>query len=122
MDISGELKNYKMVKCRPLNEKGFNILHQILSQLSWNYTKDENLGANEAFQIFHENFVDSCMIAFPEREVRVSEHGTDSTWYTQELREMREQLELVNDLYNTYKTDNLKTIRNKLKINYKREI
>ncbi|KAL3272800.1 hypothetical protein HHI36_014260 [Cryptolaemus montrouzieri] len=110
------------ITCRPVTEKGPNIVHSILGGLSLEFIRDSNIQVNDAFNTFHQNFVDSCLIVFPEREIGNFSSYPKIDWYTEELRDIKNHLDLINELYDRYKTEDLKLLRNQTRLHYKLEM
>ncbi|KAL3267876.1 hypothetical protein HHI36_007017 [Cryptolaemus montrouzieri] len=108
--------------CRPVTDKVLNILHSILGGLSREYIRDPNILVTDAFNMFHQNFVDSCLIAFLEREVGNFSSYPKVDWYTEELRDIKNHLDLINELYDRYKIVDLKLLRNQTRLRYKLEM
>ncbi|KAL3282658.1 hypothetical protein HHI36_005833 [Cryptolaemus montrouzieri] len=88
--------------CRPVTKKGLNISHSILGGLSWEFIRDPNIQVNDAFNAFHQNFDDSCLIACPERKVGNFSSYPKVDWYTKELRDIKNRLDLINKLHDRY--------------------
>ena len=107
---------------RPLSNIGFHKMHNILSNLEWNFISDVNININKCFTIFQQNFLDSFLLAFPEVEVRVRDKDTCIGWFSKELKSMRNHLHLLNDLYSCFKTDKLKKEKKSFKLKYKLEL
>lgn len=122
MDIPGKNVLKSSRKVRPLTKRGFNVFHSILNNLKWDFIKDSNIKVNDVFNTFHQNFVDSYRISFPEREIRDGECSVRTHWYTEKLRNMKNDLDLVCELYDIFRTDNLKLMKSSLKLKYKLEI
>ncbi|KAL3275234.1 hypothetical protein HHI36_020003 [Cryptolaemus montrouzieri] len=111
---------------RLLTKRGFNSLHSILEQLNWDID-DRNIGANVAFNTFHDNFVDAYKLAFLIKEPRsvchdVRSRGSHLHWFTDQLREMRNHLRFLSELYERYRTGELRSRRNSLKLRYRLEL
>ncbi|KAL3273693.1 hypothetical protein HHI36_015123, partial [Cryptolaemus montrouzieri] len=98
MDLPGKNAEFTKFKHRPITQKGLNVIHNILEQLSWDYIEDEDLDPGEAFRIFQQNFIDSLLISFSEKT--------------------RDQLHLVSDLLNKYITNDLLLGHRKLRYLY----
>ncbi|KAL3270767.1 hypothetical protein HHI36_021293 [Cryptolaemus montrouzieri] len=113
MNLIGESTSYITRKIRPLTGNGLNSFHSILEQLSWDFFDNDLIIVDDAFNTFHQSFVDERVI----RE-RKSDQGVH--WLSDDLRSMR--LRLVTKLYDKYATDNLKFARNRLRLLYKLQI
>lgn len=104
-----------------MTEGGFFHFHGILQNINWDFLKDNDKDVNFLFSMLHQTFVDAFEIAFPLK------HFTETEllrvhWFTDELRHMREELQLVAEMFFKFKTDNLRLLRNRLRQNYKAEV
>ncbi|KAK9891630.1 hypothetical protein WA026_015593 [Henosepilachna vigintioctopunctata] len=106
-------------KCRPLTEQGYSAMHGMLQILDWGCVIRQNGDINNNFRIFQQNFVDCFLMAFPERVIRGRQGDGGIRWFTRELDTMRKKLTLVNELYILYRYDNLKSLRNRLRLEYR---
>ncbi|KAL3277492.1 hypothetical protein HHI36_012838, partial [Cryptolaemus montrouzieri] len=87
-------------------ESGFDDFHLALEGLSWDFVRDKTVGINDAFQDFQDAFIGCYRTAFPEREVKDGRWSPGLGWYTEELRSMRNNLNLIYELYDKYKLNN----------------
>ncbi|KAL3274794.1 hypothetical protein HHI36_019578 [Cryptolaemus montrouzieri] len=86
-------------KCRPLTEKGFFDMHNNLQNQNYDFLGTEQVDVHEAFGAFQQSFVDCFRAAFPERRLRGKRRDAGLKWFTEELRNMRDQVTLVNELF-----------------------
>ncbi|KAL3286135.1 hypothetical protein HHI36_000647 [Cryptolaemus montrouzieri] len=112
-DIPGYARSTERYKFRPLTQQGFNNFHSKLENLNWNFIRNDRISVHDAFHAFDDTFVESYEQSFPEKEVMCSEGNSGSNWYKQEPRDIRDQLNLVSELFGRYNTN----MRYKLEIN-----
>ncbi|KAK9878057.1 hypothetical protein WA026_020685 [Henosepilachna vigintioctopunctata] len=91
----------------------------MLQNLSFGYLRDDNMAVNEKFRIFHQNFVDCYSIAFPERFIKVRARDFGVRWFTRELKRLRNQMVFIQDLYKLHNSPELRTLRNKFRLQYR---
>lgn len=104
---------------RPLNIHGFNTMHQLLGEVDWAFMDDSDLDGNACFNMFHRALVDVFRFSFPERQVKPTKSGSQSGWFTDEHRRMREQLLLVRAMCGKYASESLYSLKNHLTKCYK---
>ncbi|KAL3271964.1 hypothetical protein HHI36_022433 [Cryptolaemus montrouzieri] len=119
MDICGDRILQVNRKFRPLTESSLNDFHLALEGLSWDFVRYKTVGTNDAFQDFQNAFMGCYRTAFSEREVNDGRCTPGLDWYTEELRSMTNDLNPTSELYDKYKTEPLRKLRNRLKPNYK---
>ncbi|KAL3265337.1 hypothetical protein HHI36_009545 [Cryptolaemus montrouzieri] len=118
-DIPGYARSTERYKFIPLTQQGFNNFSSKLENLNWDCIRDDRISVNNTFHAFHDKFVKSYGQSFPKKVVECSEDNSGSNWYTQELRDIRDQLNLVSERFDRYKTDNLSVLRTQLRVRYK---
>ncbi|KAL3282349.1 hypothetical protein HHI36_005536 [Cryptolaemus montrouzieri] len=103
---------------RPLTEEGFQHSHCILADLQWEFVDDLNLTAGMCFEIFHDRLLKDFQADFPLVKVR---RKTDSgvRWFTDEFRKTRSEVELLNEMFILYPSDEIKSDRNNLRNEYR---
>ncbi|XP_044766244.1 uncharacterized protein LOC123322364 [Coccinella septempunctata] len=109
-------------KVRPLTLEGYNLIHRLLSDQSWDFVDEDGLDVDECFRRFHQIVVDSFLESFPEKTVKVSSPVMRRGWFTQELRDMRENLILLTAMYERYRSSDLIAARNQLRARYRKAI
>ncbi|KAL3274153.1 hypothetical protein HHI36_015567 [Cryptolaemus montrouzieri] len=109
-------------ECRPLTEKGFFDMHNNLQNQNYDFLGTEHVDVHEAFRAFQQSFVDCFRTAFPKRRLRGKIRDAGLKWLTEELRNMRDQVTLVNELFFLYGSAELKALRNKLRLKYRLSI
>lgn len=77
---------------------------------------------DDCFETFHRVIVDSYNYAFPERTVRVCCSRSGRSWFSQEIKNMREHLIFVQSMYDRYRTHELYALKNKLRARYRKTI
>ncbi|KAL3273005.1 hypothetical protein HHI36_014461, partial [Cryptolaemus montrouzieri] len=109
-------------KCRPLTEKGFFDMHSDRQNQNYDFLGTEHVDVHEAFRAFQRCFVDCFRAAFPGRRLRGKRRDAGLKWFTEELRNMSDQVILVNELFVLYGSAELKALRNKLRLKYRLSI
>ncbi|XP_044757075.1 uncharacterized protein LOC123315446 [Coccinella septempunctata] len=109
-------------KVRPLTLEGYNLIHRLVSDQSWDFVDEDGLAVDECFRRFHQIVVDSFLESFPEKTVKVSSPVMRRGWFTQELRDMRENLILLTAMYERYRSSDLIAARNQLRARYRKAI
>ena len=112
----------KAIFTRPITTKGkFELYHILLNEM-WPFL-NSNINADEKHDLFLKTILQYRDIAFPltRKQVQVG-RGTKLSWFNEELREMRENLRLLNDLYSNFRTINLADSLKRYKYKYKNAI
>lgn len=120
--IPNKLKPYKYIKLRPLTAEGFFEMHGALQRRDWGFIYDNTLGFEARFSMFHQNIVEDFVMSFPEKKLRVQDTRADIGWFTREIRDIRENLLLINSMYQYYASSDLREHRNKLRLEYRKAI
>lgn len=93
-------------KCRPITARGKISMYNMVSRLDWSFLDDTDIDFNKKFSIFHRNIIDAFNLAFPERDTNINKPRI--TWFNDNLRQMRNHLDLLNEMYRLHPTDCLK--------------
>ncbi|KAK9871783.1 hypothetical protein WA026_014238 [Henosepilachna vigintioctopunctata] len=83
------------------NRSIFSVFH--LNIQDWSFKKDGSLPVDKSFEVFLNNLVSAVEIAFPMKTY--ADDGCEKPavhWYTDELRQMRQLLEMPGALRNTF--------------------
>lgn len=103
---------------RPITNCGKITFYSLLDRADWSFV-DSDIDPNNKFQMFLNNIIHNFNIAFPERTCTVnSKVFKKNRWFNSELQQMRDNLSFVAAAYSTYKTLELKLLKNKLKCKY----
>lgn len=107
-----------------MTQKGKVLFFDKVSQQTWPFVSDSSIGVDERFDMFMRVLDSAYLESFPERTYRVrSDQSGDITWFTDELREMRERLYLLRELTQQYSNNNeYKENYKKFKLSYKQAI
>lgn len=104
---------------RPLTQNDFNFFYNILCSVSWDFVRDDSLGIDERFNILNEILIDSFLVSFPSRQIKVNKRDGGIKWFSSELHDIRTRLNLLNDMYERYQTDDLRIACNRLRKYYR---
>lgn len=115
INIPGTLKK----KLRPITQKGLFLFHTKLSNFSWDFI--DNTDAERTCERFVSVLNEAYNECFPEGWYAVRPEGGVS-WFSQELRAMREHLRFLGEVSRQYNTLENKACYNKYKTKYKRAI
>ncbi|XP_044764430.1 uncharacterized protein LOC123320995 [Coccinella septempunctata] len=107
---------------RPLTEEGMFSFHNVLSSLSWIFLYDGGGTVNDRFGVFVDVITDAFQLCFPFRMMKSRGKDGGVRWFTRELKSMRDDLHLLNDMYSHFRTDELKRARNNFRLKYKRRV
>ncbi|KAK9685165.1 hypothetical protein QE152_g38263 [Popillia japonica] len=109
--------------CRPITMAGRNTFFSIVGSLDWAYIEREDWDIHVKFETFVKNIGDAFRIAFPEKLFKAKDNSNFiKGWYNNNLKPMRNNLQLLNNLYKRYKTDNLRVVRSKYRSWYNCEL
>lgn len=102
-------------KCRPLTQIGFNRMHEILSDMNWDFI-DFVDDPNQCFHMFHQFFINVFNFSFPERLIRTGENNKlGINWFTEGLKNMINHLHFLDELYRSFKELEIKNLRNRFR-------
>ncbi|XP_050294198.1 uncharacterized protein LOC126734556 [Anthonomus grandis grandis] len=89
--------------CRPVTQHGLFNFHNIISDTPWHFVSEPNILVEEKFITFLNILEDTCLKCFPIKQFTVrSDQSNNISWFSDELRGMRERLrflELVSKQY-----------------------
>lgn len=103
---------------RPLTHIGFCRMHNILSDMSWDFVNHIN-DSNECFHMFHQCFVNVFNASFPEKTMKHCVRGElGINWFTNDLKKMRGHLQFLQELYRDFRLNEIKNLRNEFKKQY----
>lgn len=105
---------------RPITAIGTNKLYNILAEVDWSFIKS-SITISEKCNKFMQIILDNYCECFPVKRVRTHNNGI-VRWYSEELGRMREHLSLLNDLYQSHKTDDLRQQRDQYRRHYRNTI
>lgn len=109
--------------CRPITMYGKQTFYNLVENISWEFIENINLDADNKCQIFIEYLQDAYHQAFPEKTYVVKKDQPNRVnWFNDSLKNMREQLHLLNDLYKQYPTQDIFREKKIFKKNYKMAI
>ena len=114
--------SYTRIVTRPITSVGNINFFNSFSSCDWGFLNDCSLNAEEKFSLFHGNFLEYFTTCYPERQCTVRTKDNKVVWFNNSLRQMRQGLELVSELYKLQGTDELLTIKKELRSDYRRAI
>ena len=109
---------------RPITRRGKNLFYNHIASQTWLFVKDQNIELEDKFAMFLNILEDAYLSSFPEKNYSVrSDQSYNISWFTNELREMREHLHFLGDLTRQYANNLiLKEQYKQFKKTYKRAI
>nr|CAI5867585.1 unnamed protein product [Callosobruchus analis] len=115
---SGDVTQTQKI-CRPITQQGMFIFYHMVNNISWDFIR-ANCEVNKVFTDFMALLENSFLSAFPEKTYTVrSDNSLNITWFTEELRTMREHLNFLSELKQQYNLpwieDEIKRYRKKYK-------
>lgn len=121
LPIDPEIK--RRVVYRPIGDAGLHNLNYMVGQVSWDFVSDSHLDINMKFKIFVDTVSAFIDAAFPEKTKIITEgKGVKVNWFTGALRQRRETIEFLNDIYRKYPSPELKDVIAKQRSRYRIEI
>lgn len=105
---------------RPLTQHGINSMFQILNQADWSFLQS-SCSANPKANIFMDIFANALKTSFPERgrTVRRDHH---ISWFNNDLKVMRDNLQFLNSLSKTYRLPELAAQARRYRCHYRNAI
>lgn len=116
-------KSSQRVNFRPVTDTGLFQLNDYLKGCDWRFINDPSINIDDKFEIFLNIISSTLESVFPEKS-KIFTSGTANKihWFTDELRQMRESLNLLLDLHRMNPTSNLKSLINTKKSLYRSEL
>ncbi|KAL1455900.1 hypothetical protein WDU94_000665, partial [Cyamophila willieti] len=112
----------KVIKSRPITESRKNSFYNIVKELDWSYVDRRDMDINTKFKVFQTNISDAANIAFPEQSKTLSKQQKTTFKFTNELKSMRSELQLISELYSCNPTEDLAERRGRLRSIYRKKI
>lgn len=105
--------------CKPITELGINLFYNYIYEATWEYPVNATLDVNSKFNNFLNTILTAYHKAFPPRKICFKNNSPQATWFTDELKHMREHLQLLNEYCKINNTEQNKLVRNKFRLQYK---
>ena len=123
--MSGASKNIigLLILYRPMTHRGMLLFFNLVSESDWDFVKGLNESVDDKFCIFMGILENAYLQSFPEKiyETR-SDQSHRITWFTEELKGMREQVRFLEELNRQYNDIDVSRICKQCKIDYKQAI
>lgn len=118
------VKNTKTrINFKPITETGLFCLHNYLSNVCWKFVKNQNLCVNQKFKYFLEIITQSIEASFPEKSKLINKNSLFKlNWFTDELKEKRNMLHLLQDCYDKNPTEYLRATVKQFKYSYHKDL
>lgn len=108
---------------RPITTEGKITYYNLMSSIDWNFINIENnINLNQKMNCFLNILITNYKTSFPEKTVKNKTFANYEQWYTNELSEMRNTLHLINESYLQLHSDDLRSIRNQYRSEYRKAI
>lgn len=109
---------------RPINDVGLYNLNHMLGQVTWDFVDYADLDVSTKFQMFVGVISVFIETAFPEKTKLITENvgKVKVNWFTEELRQERETLNFLNDIYKRHPSTPLWDQINRLRSQYRADI
>lgn len=116
--------NQEKICFRPITDVGLHNLHVHLQSINWRFIKDESFNVHIKFEKFTSIITGAIESSFPLKSKLINKNGKKPNirWFTDDLKQKRETLHFLYDVYKINPSDKLKKLINSTKINYKRNI
>lgn len=105
--------------CRPITEIGCFRFHQLFSNVNFDQLLCSDMNAESKYNSFFEKVMEIFEISFPEKILKNKERDAHISWFSPELKRMRQSLATLYDLYSVHKTAELRVQRNALRCSYR---
>ena len=106
-DDSGRCADYVSRVVRPITGVGCNMFFNLFDSADFQFLSNRTLGCNEMYTRFHNMFMSFFAASFPERRLSARKTDQGINWFNNNLKKERLQYELICDLYNRYRTNDL---------------
>lgn len=117
------LRLVKKISYRPITNVGLCKLHTHLHNTSWEFVKDYNMDIDDKFSMFLRLLEGAVLKFFPVKQRNVTEKNTcNINWFTDHLRETRDRLHFLQDLYKLNPSNELNDLIKQHKSYYKSEL
>lgn len=124
-NVSPIISNYtqEQRKCRPITEQGMYEFYNIVENNSFDFIAIEDTSVDQKFSKFMSVLEHAYQCAFPEKNLTIrSDQPGNTSWFNDNLREMRDQLKFLGQLSRQYEhPGNIKEYKN-YKKQYKQAI
>lgn len=108
---------------RPITFKGKFTFYNKISEINWDFIKENHYDINSKFNIFQNKILAEFENCFPIKTKTQSKCNLGNiTWFNESLKIMREHLSNLSDLYNQIKTPDLLLQRNQYRNKYRRAL
>lgn len=108
---------------RPITQLGLNKFFNIVENYSWNFINRSDINVERKFEIFIELLEKAYLQSFPEKTYVVrNDQPHKVRWFNDTLRDMREHLGFLGDLYKQFKIPDYLEEYKKYKAIYKKAI
>ena len=115
--------NNTKITYKPITDLGLLVLHNYLSNVSWEFIKEQNISVNDKFENFLDILMQAIDYSFPEKsKLRNTDSSFRINWFTDELKQKRNTLHLLQDCYNNTPTENLRSIIKQYKSAYRKDL
>lgn len=111
-----------MRKYRPITERGKQSFFTLVQEYNWSFISKNNINVSTKCKLFCDKIQEAFDASFPEKIYKNKQNQTLFPWFNDTLREMRERLCFLNDLFKQYPSQELLDNRNCFKKQYRRAI
>lgn len=109
--------------CRPITGMGKLKFFSLVESINWNFLNEAGISADDKFSLFLELIMKAYNDSFPEKTYYKRNNQNRTThWFSEGLKNMRETLNFLNDLYKKYPTLDLRSLIKTHKYNYRTAI
>lgn len=113
----------KKILYRPITDAGLFNLNTYLQQVDWGFIDDLSLNIDAKSEIFLNTITFGLEMFFPVKSrILTNDKKQNLRWFTDNLRQMRETLHLLQDIYKNNPSSDLKDLIHKTKRNYRQEL
>lgn len=111
------------INYKPITDAGLTVLHNNLSNVCWDFVKEPNICVCDKFEHFLGILMQAIEVSFPEKSKVINTNSSFRiNWFTDELKQKRNTLHLLQDCYDSTPTENLRSIIKQHKNDYHNDL
>lgn len=112
----------KKISYRPISDIGLFHMNSYLQQIDWRFIDDPSFDIDTKSNYFLDTIVFALDKYFPVKSKILNNNKIKLNWYTNDLRQMRESLHLLLDVYKKSPSNDLKELIKHKKRTYRNEL
>lgn len=112
----------KKISYRPISDIGLFHMNSYLQQIDWRFIDDPSFDIDTKSNSFLDTIIFALDKYFPVKSKILNNNKINLNWYTNDLRQMRESLHLLLDVYKKSPSNDLKELIKHKKRTYRNEL